>query len=229
MVTGKGENIWDHMTHNLPGVIADSSNGDIAGDSYNNYKRDVEMMRELGLDAYRFSMSWSRILPEGLNNNVNEAGVQYYNNLIDEMLKYNIEPMVTLYHWDLPQKLQDLGGFANPLIVEWYTDYARVVFERFGDRVKKFITFNEPREICYEGYGWTTKAPRVNATGVGTYICAKNLVLCHASAYHLYNDEFKPTQGGECGITISVNWFGPETDSEEDKFAAEMKRQTEVR
>ncbi|XP_047036059.1 myrosinase 1-like [Helicoverpa zea] len=224
---GKGENIWDYMTHTNPTVIRDQSNGDVAADSYHNYKRDVEMMRELGLDAYRFSMSWSRILPTGMANEVNPAGIEFYNNYINEMLKYNIEPMVTLYHWDLPQKLQELGGFTNPLISDWFEDYARVVFENFGDRVKYFITFNEPREICYEGYGSNTKAPILNATGVGTYLCAKHLVLAHAKAYHLYDKEFRASQGGECGITISVNWFGPATETAEDEFAAELMRQAQ--
>lgn len=216
------------MTHNKPHVIKDVSNGDIAADSYNNYKRDVEMMRELGLDAYRFSLSWSRILPNGLANKVSKKGVEFYNNYINEMLEYNITPMVTLYHWDLPQKLQDLGGFINPMFAEWFEDYARVVYENFGDRVKHWITFNEPREICYQGYGFTTKAPILNATDVGTYYCAKNLVLAHARAYYAYVNDFKPSQKGTCGITISVNWFGPDTDSAEDELAAELKRQAEV-
>nr|XP_021191415.2 myrosinase 1 isoform X1 [Helicoverpa armigera] len=224
---GKGENIWDYMTHTHPNVIKDKSNGDIAADSYHNYKRDVEMMRELGLDAYRFSISWARILPTGMDNEVNPAGIKFYNNYINEMLKYNITPIVTLYHWDLPQKLQELGGFTNALISEWFEDYARVVFENFGDRVKYFITFNEPREVCFEGYGSTTKAPILNSTALATYLCAKNLVMAHARAYHLYDKEFRATQGGQCGITISVNWFGPATDSEEDKMAAEIMRQGE--
>ncbi|XP_075986573.1 myrosinase 1-like [Anticarsia gemmatalis] len=224
---GKGESIWDYLTHNNPGAVQDQSNADITADSYHNYKRDVEMMRELGLDAYRFSLSWSRILPTGFANEVNPKGIEYYNNFIDEMLKYGITPMVTLYHWDLPQKLQELGGLANPLFADWYEDYARVVFENFGDRVKHWITFNEPREICYEGYGFDNKAPLLNSSAVGTYLCAKHLVLAHANAYHAYNNDFKPTQGGVCGITVSINWFGPLTDSAEDEFAAEIARQAE--
>ncbi|KAF9810999.1 hypothetical protein SFRURICE_000067, partial [Spodoptera frugiperda] len=222
-----GENIWDRLVHTNPTVIQDLTNGDVAADSYHNYKRDVEMVRELGLDAYRFSVSWARILPTGMANEVNPAGITYYNNLINELVKYNITPMVTLYHWDLPQKLQDLGGFMNPLFTDWFEDYARVVFENFGDRVKLFITFNEPSQICFEGLEYMNKAPLLNTYGVGVYLCAKHLVLAHARAYHLYNNEFKPTQGGQCGITISVNWFEADTDSAEDLMAAELMRQSQ--
>ncbi|GBP05953.1 Myrosinase 1 [Eumeta japonica] len=198
---GKSENIWDHMTHTQPCIIKDCSNGDVADDSYHQYERDVEMMRELGLDFYRFSLSWSRILPSGFADKVNEAGVAYYNNLINEMLKYNIEPMITLYHWDLPQRLQDLGGWANPHIVDWFSDYARVAYEQFGDRVKYWITINEPREVCYQ--------------------------VAHAKAYHIYDEEFKPVNGGVIGITLSANWYEPETDSESDTTATEERIQFE--
>lgn len=202
------------MTHTDPCSTTDCSNGDIADDSYHLYKRDVEMMRELGLDFYRFSLSWSRILPTSFPDKINEAGVQYYNNLIDEMLKYNIQPMVTLYHWDLPQKLQEMGGWTNPNIVDWFADYARVAFEMFGDRVKYWITMNEPREVCYQGYGSTTKAPRLNIQGMGEYMCAKNLLVAHAKAYHIYNEEYRSTQGGIIGITLSAQWYYPETDAD---------------
>uniref|UniRef100_A0A2H1VWN4 Cytosolic beta-glucosidase n=1 Tax=Spodoptera frugiperda TaxID=7108 RepID=A0A2H1VWN4_SPOFR len=224
---GKGESIWDYLTRTNPTAVKDVSNGNIAADSYHNYKRDVEMMRELGLDAYRFSISWARILPTGMANEVNPAGIAYYNNLINEMMKYNITPIVGLYHWDLPQKLQDLGGFINPLIVTWFEDYARVVFRSFGDRVKMFITFNEPREICLEGYGSTSKAPILNSTAVGTYLCAKNLLMAHAAAYHIYDKEFRPSQNGQCGITISVHDYAPATNSTEDVLAAEIAKQGE--
>ncbi|XP_075973346.1 myrosinase 1-like [Anticarsia gemmatalis] len=223
----KGDSIWDYMTHNMPEVITDHSNGDIAADSFNNYKRDVEMMRELGLDMYRFSLSWPRILPTGVPNYVSEAGITYYNNLIDEMLKYNIQPMITLYHWDLPQKLQEMGGFMNPLIADWFEDFARIAYERFGDRVKYWITFNEGYQICYEGYDYVSKAPRLNATGVGEYLCARNLLLAHARAYHAYNNDFRPTQGGICGYTISISSAQPLNDTEEDRLALELHTQAE--
>ncbi|GBP05950.1 Myrosinase 1 [Eumeta japonica] len=224
---GKSENIWDHMTHTQPCIIKDCSNGDVADDSYHQYERDVEMMRELGLDFYRFSLSWSRILPSGFADKVNEAGVAYYNNLINEMLKYNIEPMITLYHWDLPQRLQDLGGWANPHIVDWFSDYARVAYEQFGDRVKYWITINEPREVCYQGYGANTMAPILDFKGIGEYLCAKNLLVAHAKAYHIYDEEFKPVNGGVIGITLSAYWYEPETDSEADVTAAEEQIQFE--
>lgn len=209
MLTGKAENIWDHMTHTNPCVILDCSNADTAANSYHLYKRDVEMMRELGIDFYRFSLSWPRILPTSFPDRINEAGVQYYNNLIDEMIKYDIEPMATLYHWDLPQKLQDLGGWTNPYIVDWFGDYARTVFELFGDRVKLWITINEPYQVCNQGYGDRAKAPRVNSSGVGEYICTKNLLLAHARAYHIYNQEFRPKFGGSIFIAYSAVWYEP--------------------
>lgn len=225
---GKGESIWDRLTHTNPGYVTDRSNGDTAANTYTNYATDVQMMRQLGLNAYRFSLSWPRILPDGLPNTVSKHGLTFYNNYINEMLKYNITPIATLYHWDLPQKLQDLGGFMNPLIQEWFEDYARIAFENFGDRVKHWLTFNEPREICYEGYGSDMKAPALNRTDIGTYYCAKNLLVAHAKAYRAYVKDFKPKQKGVCGITISVNWYESSTDSEEDVKATEIKRQAEV-
>ncbi|XP_026756863.2 myrosinase 1-like [Galleria mellonella] len=211
---GKTENIWDHRTHLNPSPIKDQSTGDIAADSYHLYKRDVEMMRELGLDFYRFSLSWTRILPTGFPDKINEAGVEYYNNLINEMLKYNIEPVVTLYHWDLPQKFQELGGWTNPFIIDWYTDFARVVFETFGDRVKYWITINEPREICYQGYGAASLAPGYNYSGVADYMCAKHLLLAHAKTYHMYDQKYRPKYGGNIFITLSAMWYEPANENE---------------
>ncbi|GBP05960.1 Myrosinase 1 [Eumeta japonica] len=219
-ITGKSESIWDRITHSRPELIKDLSNGDVADDSYHLYERDVEMMRELGIDFYRFSLSWPRLLPSGFSDRVNEAGVAYYNNLINEMLKYNIEPMITLYHWDLPQRLQDLGGWTNPLIEDWFADYARVAFEQFGDRVKYWITINEPKEVCYHGYGSTGLAPMLNYPGIAEYMCAKNLLVAHAKAYHIYDDEFKSKYGGIVGIAFSATWHEPATDSPADIQAA---------
>ncbi|CAG9566622.1 unnamed protein product [Danaus chrysippus] len=184
------------------------------------------MIRELGLDFYRFSLSWTRILPTSFPDQINEKGVQYYNNLINELLKYNIQPMVTLYHFDLPQKLQDLGGWNNPHIVDWFTDYAKVVFELFGDRVKYWISFNEPREICSHSTQDPPQGSSYSVSGYADYMCAKNLLVAHANVYHLYNNEFRKVQGGQLGITISSAWHEPE--SEKDTQAAEDIRQFEM-
>lgn len=205
--------------HTNPCFVKDCQNGDVADDSYHQVERDVQMMRELGLDFYRFSLSWPRILPTSFPDRINQAGVDYYNRLIDELLRYNIEPVVTLFHWDLPQTLQDLGGWANPAIVDWYADYARVAFSLFGDRVKSFITFNEPYQICYQGYGDDAKAPAVNVKGVADYMCARNLLLAHAKAYHMYDEEFR-SEGGRVFIAFSMQWYEPASGSEADVQAA---------
>ncbi|KAJ2953850.1 hypothetical protein O0L34_g1481 [Tuta absoluta] len=218
---GKTPSIWDTLTHQKPCKVKECHNGDIAANSYHMMDRDIEMMRQLGLDYYRFSLSWTRILPNGFANQINEAGVQYYNKLIDEMLKYNIEPMITLYHWDLPQKLQDLGGWTNPHIVDWYTDYARICFDLFGDRVKNWITINEPAEICHQGYSSGIMAPLYTYKGYADYMCAKYLLLAHAKAYHIYENEFKAMQGGIVGISLSARWYEPATNSVDDITAAE--------
>ncbi|CAG4943890.1 unnamed protein product [Colias eurytheme] len=223
-VDGKSENIWDRLSHTTC-VINNCDTGDIADNSYYKYERDVEMMRELGLDFYRFSLSWTRLMPTSFPDQINEAGVNYYNNLINEMLKYNIKPMITLYHWDLPQKLQDMGGWTNPHIVDWFVDYARVAFELFGDRVDTWYTINEPREICYQGYSSNSKAPHLNITGYGEYLCAKNLLVAHAKVYHMYHNEFKTSDDKKIGIVFSIRWFEPE--SEEHTQAADVVSQFE--
>ncbi|PSN32005.1 Myrosinase 1 [Blattella germanica] len=148
---GKGPSIWDTQTHNNTNVISDHSTGDVACDSYHKYKEDIQLMKDLGvrspiaqfdcfstIDFYRFSFSWSRILPDGHVNNINQAGIDYYNNVIDELIANDIEPLATMYHWDLPQALQDLGGWPNPIMADYFVDYARILYENFGDRVRNF-------------------------------------------------------------------------------------------
>lgn len=175
----------------------DRSSGDVACDSYNKHKRDVEMLVELGVQFYRFSLSWSRLLPDGFANKVSQDGLRYYNALINDLLAANITPSITLYHWDLPQNLQELGGWANPMMAEYFADYAEVAFEAFGDRVKTWLTFNEPWVVCVEGYGTKGKAPALDMSGIADYLCAHNLLKAHAEAYHLYDDNFRPTQKGK--------------------------------
>lgn len=185
------------------------------------------MLRELGVDFYRFSLSWTRILPTGFPDKINKAGVDYYNNLIDELLKYNIDPVVTIYHWDLPQRLQEMGGWTNPYVVQWYADFARIAFMLFGDRVKYWNTVNEPNQICYFGYETELLAPGLKILGIGSYLCVKNLLLAHATAYHMYDKEFRPQQNGVIFITIDVLGFKPLWEGQED--VANDAHQFEVR
>ncbi|XP_073963177.1 myrosinase 1-like [Choristoneura fumiferana] len=216
---GKGPSIWDHHFHSNPESVVP---GDVASDSYHNYKRDVEMLRELGVNFYRFSVSWPRILPSGLPNIKNEAGLQYYDNLIDELLKHNIQPMVTLYHFDLPQSLQDLGGWANPHSIEWFEDYAKIVFQRYAKKIKYWITVNQPNSVCVNEY-FETPAPE-SVKGIVDYLCAKNILIAHAKVYRLYEKVYKKKYGGSVGISISANWGDPVTNSTENTEAAENYR-----
>src|SRR5512136_2523923 len=147
---GKGPSIWDTFTH-LPGKIANGETGDVAADHYHRYKEDVALMSELGLNAYRFSISWSRILPAG-RGAVNQAGLDFYDHLVDELLKYKIEPYACLFHYDLPQALQDQGGWPKRETAYAFADYARIATERLSDRVKVWMTHNEPWVSAIVGY-----------------------------------------------------------------------------
>lgn len=164
------------------------------------------------MDFYRFSISWSRILPSGDISDVNEKGVEYYDNLINALIQVNVKPIVTMYHFDLPQGLQLLGGFANEIITMQFVDYAQLLYERFGDRVKYWITFNEPAEFCVRGYGVGDHAPCVNAHGKGEYLCAHNVLKAHALAYHLYRDRFFHRFNGKIGISLDSLYFYSESN-----------------
>jgi beta-glucosidase/6-phospho-beta-glucosidase/beta-galactosidase len=135
--------------------------------------------------------------PQGFSNKINEKGAEYYDKLIDELLKHNIQPMVTLYHMDLPQYLQDLGGWANDLSATWFEDYARVVFDRYASKVKYWVTINQPNDICVSGYGYMYMAPGVDMKGIADYLCIKNVMVAHARAYRLYEKEYKQKYNGE--------------------------------
>ncbi|MEX2236864.1 MAG: GH1 family beta-glucosidase [Dehalococcoidia bacterium] len=163
---GKGESIWDRYSH-TPGNVRDNDTGDVACEHYHRYRDDVALMKEMGLDAYRFSIGWPRILPSG-KGQVNAAGLDFYRRLVDELLENDIEPWVTLYHWDLPQAIQDEGGWANREIVEHFAEYARVVTEALGDRVKRWMIFNEPAVFTFLGYITGNHPPgiRDGATGM---------------------------------------------------------------
>ncbi|BET01143.1 glycoside hydrolases [Nesidiocoris tenuis] len=226
-IDGKGESIWDRATHDKPKTVADGSNADVACDSYHLYKEDVLLIKSIGFDFYRFSISWPRLLPKGEIHDVNESGILYYSNLIDELLANGIEPMVTLYHWDLPQHLQDIGGWMNPLIIDYFADYARLAFERFGDRVKWWITINEPEMVAI-GHGKDWFAPALKHFGTGEYLSAHHLLLAHATAYRIYHTEFRSSQRGQVTIALNMMYHWPKTESKLDKEAAERAMQFQM-
>ncbi|XP_023289585.1 myrosinase 1-like, partial [Orussus abietinus] len=173
--------------------------------------------------SYRFSLSWSRILPTGFANKISQDGIAYYHKLIDALLAKGIEPLITIYHWDHPQILEDLGGWTNELMVDWFGDYARVVFHEFGPKVKLFATLNEPDSVCISGYAEGAQAPGKVLNGIGDYLCMHNMLKAHAKAYHIYDKEFRSLQNGDVGIVINVGGFYPKT--EEDRDAAEIAHQ----
>ncbi|KAJ8923929.1 hypothetical protein NQ315_006705 [Exocentrus adspersus] len=226
---GKGEQIWDTWIHSNPKIVADGSTGDVASDSYHKYKEDVACMTEVGVHYYRFSIAWARILPNGRTNKVNKAGIDYYLNLLKELKANGIEAMVTLYHWDLPTALHNIGGWTNPEVVHLFAEYAQLCYELFGDYVKTWVTINEPKQICHGGYAYDGSepgyAPGINSAGIGEYLCARHVLLAHAKAWHIYDTEFRSTQNGRITIVMDSDWFEPTTDSAEDKEAAETKIQ----
>lgn len=164
------------------------------------------------MDFYRFSISWPRILPDGDVLNVNEKGIEYYNKVIDKLLELNIRPMVTIFHYDMPQKLQLLGGFSNSIIVDHFKAFANLLFERFGDRVKYWITFNQPREICVDGFGGPFYAPGLNLHGIGEYLCGHNILKAHAVVYHLYRNNFYKRFKGQIGISMNSFFYYSHTN-----------------
>ncbi|XP_045514124.1 myrosinase 1-like [Pieris brassicae] len=221
-VSDKSPSIWDTFTHDNPDLIADKSNGDVACDSYHLWETDIAVAKELGLHFYRFSISWPRLLPNGHSNYVSEDGKRYYNNLINGLIANGIEPVVTLYHWDLPQILQDLGGWTNPELASWFEDYAEVAFGLFGDRVKTWLTFNEPVSFCDVAYEGGKAAPGIALPGIGNYICAKVVMLAHARAYRLYDSKFRLQYRGKVGLTNHHLWCEPKNSDEEEN--AELMR-----
>ncbi|XP_057833519.1 beta-glucosidase 12 [Cryptomeria japonica] len=225
---GRGISIWDTFSH-TPGKIVDGSNGDVANDQYHRYKEDVKLLVDLGVKSYRFSIAWPRIYPKG-RGIVNKKGIAYYNNLIDELLKNGIEPFVTIFHWDLPQILQDeYGGFLSQKIVKDFVAYADTCFEAFGDRVKKWVTINELLSIALSGYNNGNHAPGRCSKSIGNctegdsatepYIVAHNLLLSHAATVKLYREKYQKKQKGLIGVTVVTHWFIPYTNSISDQKA----------
>uniref|UniRef100_A0A667YSV0 beta-glucosidase n=1 Tax=Myripristis murdjan TaxID=586833 RepID=A0A667YSV0_9TELE len=207
-IDGKGPSIWDKFTQK-PGNIPGSANGNVACDSYSRLEEDLYMLRALRVKSYRFSLSWSRIFPDGLRTSLNQKGVDYYNRLIDNLLAYNITPMVTLYHWDLPQALQNINGWDNITIIDIFNDFCDFCFATFGNRVKFWMTFNQPHTIAWSGYGLGQIPPNVKRPGDAPYRVAHNLLKAHAKAYHTYDEKYRKSQGGLVSIALNADWIEP--------------------
>ena len=214
--SGKGQNIWDVFTKE-PGRVYEGHTGDIACDHYHRFREDVAYMKELGLKGYRFSIDWSRVLPEGTGK-VNEKGIDFYNALIDELLEQGIEPYITLYHWELPYEIYKRGGWMNPEIVEWFGQYARLVAERFSDRVKYFFTLNEPQ--CFVGLGFLQggHAPVVKAPLRDTFEMAHNALKAHGRAVQMLRAYGK--QNVQIGYAPTSGMCYPEKETPKDIEAA---------
>ena len=193
---GKGESIWDRFSH-TPGTIEDGSTGDVACDHYHRWREDIALMKELGLEAYRFSVSWPRILPAG-RGKVNQAGIDFYSRLVDGLLEAGIQPFPTLYHWDLPQGLQDEGGWAARSTAEAFVEYADILSRYLGDRVNHWITHNEPFSVAFLGYQNGEHAPGLTNVPASLKVI-HHLLLSHGWAVPVLR---RNSPDAEVGITL---------------------------
>ena len=214
---GKGESIWDKYVHGKENVL-NGDTGDEACDHYHRYKEDVALMKDLGLDSYRFSISWPRILSDG-HGGVNEAGLQFYKDLVDELLAAGIEPAITLYHWDLPQALQDNGGWENRETINYFVEYAELFFEELGDKVKSWITHNEPWVTAFVGNLFGGHAPGNENSSTAIQV-AHNLMVSHGKVVKKYREM---NLDGEIGITLDLHAVYAASQSDEDLMAKDME------
>uniref|UniRef100_A0A3B5QN64 Lactase n=1 Tax=Xiphophorus maculatus TaxID=8083 RepID=A0A3B5QN64_XIPMA len=221
---GKGLSIWDKFTH-TPGNILQHDTGDIACNSYNKMEDDIAALKKVKVSHYRFSVSWPRILPDGTTEYINQAGLNYYKKLLDSLIAANIQPQVTLYHWDLPQALQDVGGWENETIIERFRDYADILFENLGPKVQLWITFNEPFIIAILGHVQGTHAPGIllsmhDRPDTLPYIVSHNIIKAHAEAWHVYNDKYRASQNGMVSITVNADWAEPRNPYKQEDYDA---------
>ncbi|CAM9426799.1 unnamed protein product [Ectocarpus sp. 12 AP-2014] len=235
---GRGPTIWDTFSHMDPPKVARGENGDVACDSYHRrvYEEDADLTKAAGFDGFRMSFAWSRIYPEGEGDEPNAEGIQHYHDVIDSLLERGLEPVVTLYHWDLPQALEDkYGGWLNESIVPAFDAYADTCFREYGGKVKKWITINEPWSFIHHGYSTGGHAPgrcsnrQANLTHCDEgdsftepYIAGHNVLNSHAKAVSTYRTKYKAEQRGIIGMTLNSDWAAPlDPDSDADKATAE--------
>ncbi len=215
LADGAGISNWHRFSH-TPGMTTDGDTGDIACDHYRRYKSDVELMSQLGLNTYRFSIAWGRIIPDGTGQ-VNERGVDFYSRLVDALLEKGITPNATLYHWDLPAALDDRGGWLNRDIADWFADYASVMFDRLGDRVPMWATINEPWVIMDGGYLFGKLAPGHRSLYEAP-IVSHNVLRAHGRGVQAFRAR-KSSGVGEIGIVVNLEPKYPASDSIEDTEA----------
>ncbi|PIA42746.1 hypothetical protein AQUCO_02000298v1 [Aquilegia coerulea] len=230
---GRGPSIWDTFCK-IPGKIFGGANGDVAVDVYHRYKEDIQILKSLGTDVYRFSIAWPRIFPGGSRRHaeVNSKGVHYYNSLINELIDNGIEPIATIFHWDVPQVLEDeYGGFRSKKILDDYAEFAEFCFKAFGDRVKKWMTVNEPSIFATHGYLNGINAPGRCSPPNGNctegdslrepYIVSHNLLLAHTHAVKIYRTKYQEKQKGSIGISLHSDWYMPYSTSQMDVDATQ--------
>jgi beta-glucosidase len=211
---GKGESVWDFFCRTLK-IAENNDTGDVSIDHYHRYKEDVAIMKELGLQTYRFSISWPRVIPSGTGE-VNEKGIDFYNRLLDELISAGIEPMICLYHWDYPKALADRGGWDGRDSIGWFTDYARVCYKAFGDRVKQWMTMNEPWVDVFAPQ-FMVGNPSVEGMTAAVKT-AHHYQLAHARAVEAFREV---VPDGKVGAALNLSPVYPETDSDADKNAAD--------
>ncbi|KAM9181959.1 lactase-like protein [Mergus octosetaceus] len=221
-VDGKGPSIWDAFTH-TKGKVFRNETGDSACDGYYKVQDDIQLLKELNVNHYLLSISWPRIMPTGIKTELNEKGIQFYNDTINSLLKSSIIPIVSLYHWDLPQVLQEkYGGWQNISMINYFNDYANLCFEKFGDRVKHWITFSNPWAVAEKGYETGEHAPGLKLGGRGAYKAAHHIIKSHAKVWHSYNNSWRSEQQGMVGISLTTGWGEPiDPHSQADIDAAE--------
>ena len=196
----KGESVWDHFTHTKRNKIKTKENADVACDFYHRYESDIDLMRSMNIPNFRFSIAWTRVLPQGTGE-VNQKGINFYNRVIDKCLSVGIEPWVTLYHWDLPQALQNKGGWENREVCDWFAEFTELCTKHFGDRVKNWMVFNEPAAFTALGYMLGIHAP--GKYGLKRFLkAAHHTVLCHGIGGRIIR---KNVSNANIGTTFSCS------------------------
>lgn len=213
LADGAGPSIWHRFCH-TPGRVANDETGDVACDHYNRYRDDVALMTSLGLQAYRFSVAWARVLPEG-RGRVNERGLDFYERLVDELLAAGIKPLLTLYHWDLPAALDERGGWMNRDVADWFAEYAAVMFAALDDRVEHWVTMNEPWVVMDGGYIHGEHAPG-RRSSYDAALVTHNLLRAHTDAVRVY----RTIGANDIGIVVNLEPKYPASDDPADVEAA---------